>query len=75
MAPKLRTQLYTAGKASTIFQVFMLYFVLFLNATVRSPLSLAWVYVLAALLAAASFAHYCVIGVRMLREGDVPPVV
>ncbi len=57
------------GKASTIVQVFLLYFVLYLNAVDRSPQSLGWVYALAALLAAASFMQYAFIGVRMLGEG------
>src|SRR5512138_1592991 len=57
------------GKASTICQVFVLYFVLYLNAVGRAPQSLGWVYVLTALLAAASFVQYAFIAVRMLREG------
>lgn len=61
------------GKASTIGQVFLLYFVLYLNAAGRSPQSLGWVYVLTALLAAASFVQYAFIGVRMLREGPAIP--
>lgn len=60
------------GKASTICQVFLLYFVLYLNAVGRSPQSLAWVYVLTALLASASFVQYAFIAVRMLREGPAP---
>ncbi len=56
------------GKASTICQVFLLYFVLYLNAAGRAPQSLAWVYVLTALLASASFVQYAFIAVRMLRE-------
>jgi cardiolipin synthase (CMP-forming) len=57
------------GKASTIAQVFLLYFVLYLNAVGRSPQSLGWVYALTALLASASFVQYAFIGVRMLGEG------
>lgn len=57
-----------AGKASTICQVFMMYFVLYLNAVGKSPQSLGWLYVLAALLAAASFVQYGFIGIRILRR-------
>ena len=64
-----------AGKASTVCQVFMLYGVLYLNAIGRSPRSLGWLYVLTALLTAASFVQYGFIGVRMLREGRVPPAI
>ena len=56
-----------AGKASTICQVFLMYFVLYLNAAGKSPQSLGWLYVLTALLTAASFVQYGFIGVRMLR--------
>jgi len=62
-----------AGKASTVCQVFLIYFVLYLNAAGKSPQSLAWFYVLTALLTAASFVQYAFIGVRMLREGKIPP--
>lgn len=62
-----------AGKASTICEVFLIYFVLYLNASGRSPQSLAWVYVLTALLAAGSFVQYGFRGVRMLRQPRVPP--
>ncbi|MGB8958659.1 MAG: CDP-alcohol phosphatidyltransferase family protein [Candidatus Aminicenantales bacterium] len=62
-----------AGKATTICQVFMIYFVLYLNAVGKSPESLGWLYVLTALLTAMSFVQYGFIGVRMLREGRVPP--
>jgi cardiolipin synthase len=61
------------GKASTICQVFMLYDVLYLNAMGRTPSSLPWLYVLTALLAAVSFVHYGVIGVRMLRRNGSCP--
>jgi cardiolipin synthase len=56
------------GKASTICQVFLIYFVLYLNVVGKSPESLGWLYVLTALLAAGSFIQYAFIGVRMLRE-------
>jgi cardiolipin synthase len=62
-----------AGKASTVCQVFMIYFVLYLNAVGKSPQSLAWLYILTALLTAGSFVQYCFIGVRMLRQGRVAP--
>ena len=62
-----------AGKATTICQVFMIYFVLYLNAVGKSPQSLGWLYVLTALLTAMSFVQYGFIGVRMLRKGRVPP--
>lgn len=61
-----------AGKASTICQVFLLYAVLYFNAAGRAPGFLAWLYVLTALLTAASFVQYGFIGVRMLREKPVP---
>jgi cardiolipin synthase len=61
------------GKASTVCQVFLMYFVLYLNATGKSPQSLGWLYVLTALLTAASFVQYAFIGVRMLREGRPAP--
>jgi cardiolipin synthase len=56
-----------AGKASTICQVFLMYFVLYLNAAGKSPQSLGWLYVVTALLTAVSFAQYGFIGIRMLR--------
>ncbi len=62
-----------AGKATTICQVFMIYFVLYLNAVGKSPQSLGWLYVLTALLTTMSFVQYGFIGVRMLREGRVAP--
>ncbi|HPW18340.1 MAG TPA: CDP-alcohol phosphatidyltransferase family protein [Candidatus Aminicenantes bacterium] len=58
-----------AGKASTIVQVFMIYLVLFLNATGRTHGALRWLFYLTAGLAAASFAQYLVRGVRLLRRG------
>ena len=58
-----------AGKASTICQVFLMYFVLYLNAAGKSPQSLGWLYVLTAVLTAVSFVQYAFIGVRMLRRG------
>ncbi|MBP1660799.1 MAG: CDP-diacylglycerol--glycerol-3-phosphate 3-phosphatidyltransferase [Candidatus Aminicenantes bacterium] len=61
------------GKASTVFQVFLIYAVLYLNAVGRSPQALGWLYVLTALLTAVSWAQYGFIGVHMLREGRVPP--
>ena len=61
------------GKASTICQVFMLYDLLYLNAMGRSPQSLRWLYLLTALLAAASFVQYAFRGVRMLRRGPAAP--
>jgi len=57
-----------AGKASTICQVFLMYFVLYLNAAGKSPQALSWLYVLTALLTAASFVQYGFIGVRMFRR-------
>jgi cardiolipin synthase len=63
-----------AGKASTVCQVFLMYFVLYLNATGKSPQSLGWFYVLTALLTAVSFVQYAFIGVRMFREDKLPPV-
>jgi cardiolipin synthase len=61
------------GKASTVCQVFLMYFVLYLNAAGKSPQSLGWFYVLTALLAAVSFVQYAFIGVRMFREDGLPP--
>lgn len=58
-----------AGKASTICQVVVLYYVLYANAAGLSPLALRWCYLLTALLTAASWVQYGFIGVRMLREG------
>ena len=39
----------------------------------RSPQSLRWLYLLTALLAAASFVQYAFRGVRMLRRGPAAP--
>ena len=57
-----------AGKASTVCQVFLMYFMLYLNAAGESPQSLGWLYILTALLTAVSFVQYAFVGVRMLRE-------
>lgn len=62
-----------AGKASTVCQIVLIYFVLYLNAAGKSPQSLGWLYVLTALLTAASWVQYGFAGVRMLREPRVPP--
>ncbi|NTV82101.1 MAG: hypothetical protein HGA24_11845, partial [Candidatus Aminicenantes bacterium] len=62
-----------AGKASTICQVVVLYYVLYANAVGRSPEALGWCYIVTALLTAASWVQYGFIGVRMLRRGRVPP--
>jgi cardiolipin synthase (CMP-forming) len=56
------------GKASTICQVLVLYVVLYSNAAGRSPEALAWLYVLTAALAAASWAQYALRGVTLLRR-------
>jgi cardiolipin synthase len=58
-----------AGKASTICQVFLIYFLLYLNAAGKTPELLAWVYILTALLTAGSFAQYVFIGLKMFRAG------
>jgi cardiolipin synthase len=63
------------GKASTVCQVFLIYFVLYLNAAGTSPQSLGWLYILTALLTAASFVQYGFIGVRMLRQGRTSAAV
>jgi len=57
------------GKASTICQVFLIYIVLFLNATGRTHGALRWLFYLAAVLAAASFVQYLIRGVNILRRG------
>ena len=57
------------GKASTICQVFMIYAVLFLNATGRTHAALRWLFLLTAVLAAASWVQYGARGVRILRRG------
>jgi len=61
-----------AGKASTICQVFLLYYVLYANAAGLSPVALGWCYILTALLTAASWVQYGFIGVRILRDGRRP---
>jgi cardiolipin synthase len=55
------------GKASTVCQVLVLYFVLFSNATGRSPEALGWLYVLAAVLTSVSWVQYGFRGVAILR--------
>jgi cardiolipin synthase len=62
-----------SGKASTVCQVFLLYFVLYANAVGRSPEALGWCYALTAVLTAFSWVQYGFIGVRMLRRSRVPP--
>jgi cardiolipin synthase len=62
-----------AGKANTVCQVFLIYFVLYLNAVGKSPQSLGWLYVLTALLTAVSWVQYGFAGLRMLREPHGPP--
>lgn len=64
-----------AGKASTVCQVFLMYFVLYLNAVGKSPQALGWLYIVTALLTAMSFVQYGFIGVRMLRGGRGPSLV
>jgi cardiolipin synthase len=61
------------GKASTVCQVFLMYFVLYLNAAGKSPQSLGWFYVLTALLTTVSFVQYVFVGARMLRQDGLPP--
>ena len=56
-----------AGKASTICQVLVLYFVLYSNAVGRSPQALAWLYVLTALLTCISWIQYGFRGIALLR--------
>jgi cardiolipin synthase len=56
------------GKASTICQVFLIYIVLFLNATGRTHGALRWLFLLAAALVAASWVQYLVRGVNLLRR-------
>jgi cardiolipin synthase (CMP-forming) len=62
------------GKASTIVQVFMVYIVLFLNATGRTHGGLRWLFHLVAVLAAASFIQYLIRGVNLLRRGRAAAV-
>jgi cardiolipin synthase len=57
------------GKASTISQVFMIYIVLFLNATGRTHGALRGLFYLTAALAAASFVQYMIRGIGLLRRG------
>jgi len=57
------------GKASTVCQVLVLYFVLFSNAAGRSPEALAWMYVLTAVLASVSWVQYGFRGVAILHGG------
>lgn len=56
-----------AGKASTVCQVLVLYFVLYSNAMDRSPQALAWLYVLTALLTCVSWIQYAFRGIALLR--------
>jgi cardiolipin synthase len=57
-----------AGKASTVCQVLVLYFVLFCNATGRSPEALGWLYALTAILACVSWVQYGFRGTAILRR-------
>jgi cardiolipin synthase len=57
------------GKASTICQVFLIYIVLFLNAMGRSHGALRWLFLLTAVLAAASWVQYGIRAVALLRGG------
>lgn len=57
------------GKASTVCQVLVLYFVLFCNATGRSPEALGWLYVLTAVLTSVSWVQYGFRGIAILRRG------
>ncbi len=61
-----------AGKASTICQVVVLYYVLYANAAGLTPVALGWCYIVPALLTAASWVQYGFIGVRMLRNRPAP---
>lgn len=56
-----------AGKASTVCQVLVLYFVLYSNAVGRSPQALAWLYVVTALLTCVSWIQYGFRGIALLR--------
>jgi len=58
-----------AGKASTVCQILVLYFVLFCNATGRSPEVLGWLYVLTAILTSVSWVQYGFRGIAILRRG------
>ena len=57
------------GKASTICQIFLIYGVLFLNATGRTVGGLRWFFLLTAVLAAASWLQYGIRGVLLLGRG------
>jgi cardiolipin synthase len=57
-----------AGKASTVCQVLLLYFVLYSNAVGRSPEALGWLYVLTAMLTAVSWVQYGFLGIAILRR-------
>jgi len=58
-----------AGKASTVCQVLLIYFVLYSNAAGRSPEALGWLYVLTAMLTAVSWVRYGFLGIALLRRG------
>ena len=58
-----------AGKASTVCQVLLIYYVLFSNATGRSPEALAWFYVLTAVITSISWVQYGFRGLAILRRG------
>lgn len=58
-----------AGKASTVCQVLVIYYVLFSNATGRSPEALAWLYVLTAVITSVSWVQYGFRGIAILRRG------
>ena len=57
-----------AGKASTICQVFVLYFVLYANAAGKSPGALPWLYILTAGLTGLSWVQYGRRGISILRR-------
>jgi cardiolipin synthase len=57
-----------AGKASTVCQVLVLYFVLYSNAVGRSPRALAWLYILTALLTCVSWIQYGFRGIALRRS-------
>jgi cardiolipin synthase len=60
------------GKASTICQVFLIYIVLFLNATGRTHGALRWLFLFTAVLVVASFVQYLIRGIGLLRRGRTP---
>ena len=64
-----------AGKATTICQVFLMYAMLYLNATGKSPQALGWLYVLTVLLTAVSWIQYGFVGIRILRRDPGSPAV